>query len=406
MTTTTPSPSSSAPPTVPKIGAIAWLHKNLFSSWHNTLLTFVVVAVLFQIIAGFINWAATRAQWQVIPANLPLYMVGLYPANQYWRIWIVVGLLTLLSGLTWGILARNTARLFNLPVLMGLGIAGIGAVLLPVPATYRLLLLGAVGLVVAGAWIGRQAGRRVPALGKWVSLAWAIAFFVAIWLIGGGLFLPEVSSNSWGGLMLTLLMATVSIVLCFPIGVLLALGRQSSLPVVRWFSVLYIELIRGVPLIAILFMGQVMVPLFLPDGMRPDRIFRAIVGLTIFSAAYLAENVRGGLQSIPRGQTEAAHALGFNTPLTLALVVLPQALKVSIPAIVGQFISLFQDTTLLSIVGLVELLGISRSVLANPQFLGRYSEVYLFIGLIYWVFCYAMSVGSRRLEKQLNAGQR
>jgi len=194
----------------------------------------------------------------------------------------------------------------------------------------------------------------------------------------------------------------VSILLCFPMGVLLALGRQSSLPIVRLFSVMYIEIIRGVPLIAILFIGQNMIPLFLPQGMRPDNVYRAILGLTLFSAAYLAENVRGGLQAIPRGQMEAAYALGLNPALTTLLIILPQALKISIPAIVGQFISLFQDTTLLSIVSILELLGISRSILANPSFIGRYWEVYLFIGVIYWLFCYLMSIGSRRIEASLN----
>lgn len=201
------------------------------------------------------------------------------------------------------------------------------------------------------------------------------------------------------------MLAISGIALCFPIGVVLALGRRSDLPVVKGLSIAYIELIRGVPLIAILFMGQVMIPLFLPEGVRPNSIVRAIVGLTIFSAAYLAENVRAGLQAVPRGQSEAAASLGLNKPLTLGLIVLPQALKTAIPAIVGQFISLFQDTTLLGIVGLVELLGISNSILANPTYLGRYSEVYLFIALIYWFFCYAMSLGSRRVEKALHTGR-
>jgi general L-amino acid transport system permease protein len=253
---------------------------------------------------------------------------------------------------------------------------------------------------------GQQAGKNVPELGRWLSFAWFLSFFIVLWLLTGGFVLREISTNDWGGLLLTLFMAIISIILSFPIGVLLALGRQSSLPVVRWFSILYIELVRGVPLISILFMGQVMIPLFLPEGVRPDRVLRAIVGLTLFSSAYLAENVRGGLQSIPRGQTEAANALGLSIPLVLGLIILPQALKISIPAIVGQFISLFQDTTLLSIVGVVELLGISNSIRSNPQFLGTYAEVYLFIGVIYWVFCYAMSLGSRRLEQVLNAGQR
>jgi len=222
----------------------------------------------------------------------------------------------------------------------------------------------------------------------------------------GGLGLEPVSTNNWGGLLLTVFLSVVSIALCFPLGVLLALGRQSSLPAIRWICTLHIELIRGVPLISILFMGQVMIPLFLPEDMRPDRVLRAILGLTLFSAVYMAENIRGGLQAVPRGQIEAAHALGLSAPLTVAFVVLPQALKVSIPAIVGQFISLFQDTTLLSIVGLLELLGLSRSVLANPQFVGRNAEIYCFIGVLYWLFCSAMSWGSRQLEKNLNTEHR
>jgi general L-amino acid transport system permease protein len=279
------------------------------------------------------------------------------------------------------------------------------AVLVPVSIPYRILLVGMVLLLVATAWGGKKLGQTKPDLMKWLPFTWFVFLIIAVWFIGGGLGLESVSSNLWGGLMLTLLMSIISILLCFPIGVLLALGRQSRLPIIRFLSIAYIEVIRGLPLITILFMGQVLVPLFLPEGMRPDRILRAIVGLTMFSSAYLAENVRGGLQAIPRGQIEAAKALGLNTPLVLGLVVLPQALKISIPSIVGQFISLFQDTTLLAIVGLVELLGISGSILANPKFLGRYSEVYLFIGILYWLFCYLMSQASRKLEQQLNTEQ-
>lgn len=392
-----------APPAAKQMSPVEWLKKNLFSNWFNSLLTIIVALVLFQFIGGFFHWAFTTAQWRVIPANLPLYIVGLYPADQYWRIWVLTAIIVSLSGLTWGVLARNVARLYSRPVLIGIAIVGALAVLTPTPPLYRLLLLGCVALVVAGAWIGRSLGQRISELGRWLSVAWILLFPVAMWLIGGGLGLPAVRSDNWGGLMLTLLTAIAGILLCFPLGVILALGRRSPLPIIRWLSTIYIELIRGIPLIAILFMGQVMIPLFLSEGMRPDRILRAIIGLTLFSAAYLAENVRGGLQAIPRGQTEAANALGLNTPKTLALIVLPQALKVSIPAIVGQFISLFQDTTLLSIVGLLELLGMGRSILANPEFLGRYAEVYLFVGVIFWVFCYAMSLGSRRLEKALSS---
>ncbi|ESA32605.1 amino acid abc transporter permease [Leptolyngbya sp. Heron Island J] len=238
-----------------------------------------------------------------------------------------------------------------------------------------------------------------------VAVAFGLTFFVLTVIpdtVGGFFGLPPIGTNNWGGLTLTLFLAITGIALCFPIGVLMALGRRSNLPIIKGLSVAYIELIRGVPLISILFMGQVMIPLFLPEGVRPDNIVRAIVGLTLFSSAYLAENVRAGLQAIPRGQFEAAASLGLNNPLTLALIVLPQALKTAIPAIVGQFISLFQDTTLLGIVGLVELLGISNSILANPNYLGDYAEAYLFIALLYWFFCYAMSLGSRRIEQALN----
>ena len=201
-------------------------------------------------------------------------------------------------------------------------------------------------------------------------------------------------------------MAVFSIVLSFPFGVLLALGRQSSLPVVRWLSILYIEVVRGLPLIGILFLAQVMLPLFLPPQFtRLDRVLRGMAGLILFNAAYLAENVRGGLQSLPRGQAEAGSALGLSAPLVTSLIVLPQALRAVIPAIVGEVIGLFKDTSLLALFGLLELTGIARSILANPKFLGRYAEVYLFIGLIYWVFCYAMSGAIQRLEQKFNVGQ-
>jgi general L-amino acid transport system permease protein len=212
----------------------------------------------------------------------------------------------------------------------------------------------------------------------------------------------NVSLDRISGLMLTIPVAIASIVLCFPLGVLLALGRQSDLPVIRWLSIAYIELIRGFPLITILFMAQVMFPLVLPADVRPDRVIRAIAGFTIYSAAYLAENVRGGLQAIPSGQTEAAKALGLNPVYTLGFIILPQALKTVIPSMVGQFIALFKDTSLLAIVGLTDLLGMSQSIISNPKYLGRYGEVYLFVAVIYFICCYAMSLASRKLEKTGN----
>ncbi|NEO01675.1 MAG: amino acid ABC transporter permease [Moorea sp. SIO3I7] len=402
MTTVNSQPPELAPPPELQVNPITWIKKNLFSNWYNSLLTVSVLWFLFVTVKGLITWATTEAQWDVIKDNFRLFFVGTYPATENWRPWLILGIIVLLSGITWGVLARNVITLFSRNVLIALVISGAILVLFPVAIPYRLLLLGIVVLLVASAWGGQQVAKTQPKLGNWLPLAWFIALLIFLWLLGGGLGLKQVSTNQWGGLLLNVLAAVVSILICFPLGVLLALGRQSTLPVVRGFSILYIELIRGLPLIAILFIGQVIIPLFLPSGMRPDRVLRAIIGLTLFSAAYLAENVRGGLQSIPTGQIEAAKALGLNTPLSVGLIVLPQALKAVIPAIVGQFISLFQDTTLLFVVGLVELLGIGDSIFAQAKFETPYQEVYLFDGVLFWLFCYAMSTASRRLEKQLN----
>jgi general L-amino acid transport system permease protein len=404
--TSIPSNPSNQPPETGGLTPQEWLQKNLFNTWYNSLITIGITALLLSMLTGLISWAFTTAKWNVIPANLPLFFVGRFPVDQYWRLWVILAMITLLSGITWGFLARNSRILFSKNTLIGAGGAGVLAVLTPIAIAPRLLLIGILLLLLAGAWGGKILGNTQPKIGKWLPFSWFLLLLICVWFIGGGLGLKLVPTNLWGGLMLTLLMSISSILLSFPIGVLLGLGRQSSLPVIRICSTVYIEVFRGLPLITILFMGQVLLPLFLAEGMRPDRVLRAIIGLTMFSSAYLAENIRSGLQAIPRGQMEAAKALGLNTPLTVGLIILPQALKVAIPAIVGQFISLFQDTTLLSIVGLVELLGISRSILANPKFLGRYLEVYIFIGILYWVFSYALSIASQKLEKQLNTEHR
>jgi general L-amino acid transport system permease protein len=245
---------------------------------------------------------------------------------------------------------------------------------------------------------------------RWVLGIGILSFAIIILLLrgfeGSGL-LPVVQTTRWGGLMLNLMVAAVGIVASFPLGVLLALGRRSSLPVVKVFCTLFIELVRGVPLITILFMGSLILPLFLPEQVRIDRVIRAMIGITVFSAAYMAENVRGGLQAIGQGQYEAAKAIGLNGPLTTILIVLPQALRLVIPAIVGQFISLFKDTTLLIIVGINEILGIGKSiVLGNPEWVTSSMEVYIYIAFLFWIFTYAMSYSSRRLERALGVGVR
>jgi general L-amino acid transport system permease protein len=387
---------------VPSLYPTAWLKNNLFNTWYNSLLTVVSLVFLYWISSSFIQWALTEAQWTVIPANLRLFFAGRYPVSQIWRIWLTLGSIVALAGFSWGILILSS-RLFSRNSLIILGILALTCVAIAIPtAIYSsILLLANLVLLIITAFIGKRIGTRLPNIAKYLPVAWLINFFLILWLLLGGVFLQPVRLDDLSGLILTLLTALVSIVLSFPFGILLALGRQSDLPVIRWLSIAYIEIIRGLPLIGILFMAQVMLPLVLSREIRPDRVVRAIAGYTIFSSAYLAENVRGGLQSIPKGQYEAAKALGLNTPLSLALIILPQALKAVIPSMVGQFISLFKDTSLLAIIGLVELLGISQSILANPKYLGRYAEVYLFIAVIYFICCYAMSLAARKLEKRL-----
>ncbi|URD49782.1 amino acid ABC transporter permease [Chroococcidiopsis sp. CCNUC1] len=389
---------SSAPPT-PPTSPLNWVQNNLFSTWYNSILTIVCLAVIIWGLSNFISWALTAAQWGVVGANLQLFFVGRFPPELYWRVWTALGLIIGLAGLCWGYIVRNSP-IFSRTILFVLGVMIAAIVLLPLELSARLWIL-AIAII---AIVGYAVGRKLPtSISPWLTPAWGLVFIVNIWLIGGGLGLASVPTNVWSGLLLTLLTAICGIVLSFPFGVLLALGRQSPLPIVRILSILYIEVVRGLPLIGILFLAQVMLPLFLPPNFRNlDRVLRAIAGLVLFSAAYLAENIRGGLQAIPRGQYEAAKALGLSSPLVVLLIVLPQALKAVIPAIVGQFIGLFKDTSLLALFGLLELTGISRSILAQPQFLGRYAEVYLFIGLLYWLFCYGMSTASRYLERKLN----
>lgn len=393
MTTTN---FDSAPP-LNQISPVTWVKKNLFSNLFNSILTIVSVLLIFWFAFNLINWAFTQAQWTVLQANFRLFFVGRYPIDQLWRVWLVLGIIVSVGGISWGILSASSA-LFHRSNLITLAIvaACCMAVALPAGITTALLLLGMLLLFVVSAFGGKQIKKFSPSPS--LPLVWLLSFFVILWLLQGGWFLKPVKLDDLSGLILTILAALVSIVLCFPFGVLLALGRQSELPLIRWLSIAYIEIIRGLPLIGILFMAQVMLPLVLPSGFRVDRVVRAIAGFTIFSSAYLAENVRGGLQSIPRGQYEAAKALGLNPALSVLLIVLPQALRAVIPSIVGQFISLFKDTSLLAIVGLVDLLGISRSILANPKYIGRYAEVYLFIAVIYFIFCSCMSVASKKLE--------
>ncbi|MEM9509131.1 MAG: amino acid ABC transporter permease [Cyanobacteria bacterium P01_E01_bin.35] len=384
-------------PPVIKITPGKWLKENLFSTWYNYVLTFLSLWLVYWVFSNLYTWIENEAEWLVLKDNLRLFFVGRYPVKVLWRAWVTLGIIVGIGGISWGILAHQAAQLFNRTSLLMLSLIAATCILVSQLAGMQagIILLSMLLLLIVFAYFGKQIGNRFPDLDGWLPLLWFITFSFDVWLLLNG---HNVRLDRISGLMLTIPVAIASIVLCFPFGVLLALGRQSELPVIRWLSIAYIELIRGVPLITIIFMAQVMLPLVLPPDLRVDRIVRAIAGFTIYSAAYLAENVRGGLQSIPRGQWEAAKALGLNSVYTLWFIILPQALKTVIPSMVGQFISLFKDTSLLAIVGLTDLLGMSQSIIANPKYLGRYSEVYLFVAVIYFICCYAMSQASRKLE--------
>jgi general L-amino acid transport system permease protein len=335
-----------------------------------------------------------------------LYLIGQYPRDQLWRIGFVLWLTTLMFGISWGVWG-NLLRTFAIPVAILLGLMAFFPTQAP---SFTLAIRGGLLVNPLLIYLGFWLGQKLPIKGSHVGIAWLILFILTPLLIGGfqnSSFLPSVSTGLWGGLLVTLLLAVGGIILSFPIGVLLALGRRSSLPVVKLFSTLFIELVRGVPLVTILFMFSLILTLFLPPEARLDRLIRALMAMTFFSAAYTAENVRGGLQSVSAGQIEAAKAIGLNNFQTVILIVLPQALRAVIPAIVGQFISLFKDTTLAIIVGISELLFIGRSILnSDPSFVRRQFEVYLFIAAIFWIFSYIMSSASRNLEARLGVGER
>jgi general L-amino acid transport system permease protein len=385
------------------IGPLAWLRRNLFSSLSSSIATLLMLGALLWLVLTIGRWATTEARWEAVTANLRLFLIGQYPPEQAWRLWLSLALISVLSGLSAAVLGRTTRALAVSMSTLQLLVAALMAASPVGPMIIAGLLANAVVV-----WVAFVAARRVRVPGRALFIAWLVSIPVT-WILVTGIGatpVPRVESNLWGGLLLTVLLALVGIILSFPLGVILALGRRSTLPAARLLSTAYIELIRGVPLVTILFMADIMLPLLLPGELRIDRITRAMGGITLFSAAYVAENVRGGLQAIPTGQIEAAHALGLNTAQTNLFVVLPQALRAVIPANVGLFISLLKDTTLVTIIGLLELLGIARAILAQPQSLGAHLEVYAFIAIVFFVLCYAMSQASYRLERALGVGVR
>lgn len=358
--------SPDLPPPITEVGAIGWLRRNLFSSPLNTLLTLAAAYLLYQVVPPILDWVVLDASfsgttkedctgsgacWVFVKMNFWQFVYGFYPEPERWRV--------------------NLA--------------------------FFLLVVGAIPVFV----------ESIP--GK----RWSVLFLLLIYpliayvLFVGGMFgLPLVETALWGGLSLTLVISVIGIVASLPLGIVLALARRSKMPVVRMLSVVFIEVCRGVPLLSVLFMASVMLPLFLPEGVTFDKLLRALIGIAIFSAAYLAEVVRGGLQAIPRGQQEAAESLGLSYWKTMGLIVLPQALKMVIPGIVNSFIGLFKDTTLVQTIGLFDLLGRVHKATADSHWLGLASEAYVFAGFGFWIFCFAMSRYSMGLERRLHAGQR
>jgi general L-amino acid transport system permease protein len=393
------------PPEPP--GPLLWVRQNLFNNWFNGLLTIFSALAVYWFVSAFLRWVFTTADWRPVLEYPLLFMVGQYTRPELWRVGLSLSIVCVLMGLSWG--AWGTL-IESFAITLGalLGVAAVIPIQMEaLTLTMRALLLMNVALIYAGFVLGKR--RSIS--GRNLTFGWlGAAVVITLVILPGfrwGNILPEVPTTLWGGLMVTLLLAIGGIGLSFPVGVALALGRRSTLPVVKWFSIAFIECIRGVPLITILFMFSLILQVFMPTGSRFDRLLRALIGITIFSAAYMAENVRGGLAAVPPGQVEAAKAVGMGGLQINLFIVLPQALRIVIPAIVGQFIALFKDTTLVIILGINELLGIGRAVInADPEFVQLQLEVYTFIALVFWVFSYAMSYSSRQLESALGVGER
>lgn len=394
-----------------------WVRRNLFSSALNGVLT-----VVFAVGAAWVAWRLVRfvfvtAEWEIVRRNLTTFLLGRFPRDQLWRpvasAFAIAASVGLLAGLAARATAEHAQRLgASVPAegwparvrrwwpLLVLSVVLVALARTPGPLV---LLLGLVVTVVAGSWAGRNLPAAVRRVGWLVAPGGLVIALVVMAGFGG------VGWTEWGGLQLTLFVTAAGITLAFPLGVLLALGRRSSLPLVRLVSVAYIELFRGVPLIALLLMGQFMIGFFLPAGTAaPSLVVRALIVIVVFEAAYMAEVVRGGLQAVPRGQVEAAQALGLSPWRVARSIVLPQALRAVIPAMVGQFISLYQNTSLLAVLGLLELLEVARTVVAQPEFVGQglQSVTLPFVAFIYWAVSYSMSRESQRLERRLGVGAR
>ena len=360
-----------APRTAPisQLGLVGWLRANLFSSWINSAVTLLVLYFVVRWAIGFVEWGIVNAVWSV-------------PNNQTQVCRDLKG-----TGACWAVITEKHRF-----ILFGT---------YPFEEHWRpaLCVVLFVGLYIVSAM--RRFWRKELAL-VWVGVLTLIG--VLMW---GGVFgLTYVPQERWGGLPITLILATFGLAFAFPLAVLVALGRRSSLPAIKALCVLYVELIRGVPLISLLFMASVMFPLFLPEGMNIDKLLRAQIAIILFAGAYLAEVVRGGLQALPKGQYEAADALGLSYWQKTGFIILPQALRLVIPPLVNTFIGFFKDTSLVLIIGIFDLLTAGKTALIEPQWQGFGVEVYITLGLIYFIFCFAMSQYSAGLEAEFNRHRR
>ncbi len=354
--------TESVRPPITSIGPIGWVKNNLFNGVLNSILTIVTLFFLWKLVPPVFRWAfldsvwytpsqscrqIAGACWSIISNNYRFILFGFYPFDQQWR-----------------------------------------------PLVAMMILFGLL--------IYSRDRRRWK---KPLAYAWILGLFVMGLLMKGGIFgLPSVESTQWGGLPLTLLLAVFGLTAAYPLGVILALGRRSKMAGVKILCVVYIELIRGVPLISLLFMSSIIFPLFLPEGVTFNKILRAQAAIILFTAAYIAEVVRGGLQAMPRGQYEAADSLGLNYYLTMRRVILPQALKIVIPPSVSILISAFKDTSLVVIIALFDLLKTTQTVLSKPEWMGFSREAYVFVAVLYFLGCFSMSNYSRKLEKELSTG--
>ncbi|MDY0287480.1 MAG: amino acid ABC transporter permease [Sphaerochaeta sp.] len=371
-----------------------WVHKNLFSSALNTALTLLSLTILYLLVTKSLiplfSW-----DWTVISANLKLILTGSYPMDQLWRVWFCLWYAALFFGLTFSMNRTRPPKVMYLILISILLLA-----LLNFSLFNKVSMLATALLLFVSFFVGTQLAQQkktIMVAGGWILLL-PLSFFI---IRGVGGFLPVVKTNLWGGLLLSLLISLTSIFLSLPIGLMLALGRRSSMKVVKSICIFLIETIRGVPLITILFIGYLILPMALPQGWSPSVFIRALTGVVMFHSAYMAEALRGGLQGISRTQYEAATSLNLGPTKTMAFIILPQVLKRMIPVLVNSFTSALKDTSLISIIGMLDLIGISTSIVSNPKYLSGSAQVLFFEGALYFVLCFSISKASMVLEKKL-----